>query len=70
MRVIRKSLLAVALLFLALLCIKVFWVWHYSVAGRELLALLANDSWAGTWSAADPRAVIIHGASAAIVKLC
>lgn len=37
MRIIRKSLLAIALLFLALLCLKVLWMWHYSVAGRDLL---------------------------------
>jgi hypothetical protein len=35
MRIIRKSLLAIALLFVALLCLKVLWIWHYSVAGHD-----------------------------------
>jgi hypothetical protein len=44
-----------------------------SAAAKDGITLggapLANGSWAGTWSAADTRAVIVPGASAAIVKL-
>jgi hypothetical protein len=48
---IRRSLFAAALLFMALLCAKALWVWHYSVAGRDLLNgaaendLLARRRW-------------------------
>ena len=51
MRFVRKSLLAVALLFLTLLCFKVLWIWHYSLSGRDLLDgaakkdLLARRQW-------------------------
>jgi hypothetical protein len=37
MRIIRKPLFAIAVLLLALLCLKVWWIWHFSVAGRDLL---------------------------------
>jgi hypothetical protein len=36
-RLIRKSALAIALLCLALLCVKALWIWQYSVSGRDLL---------------------------------
>src|SRR5580693_3422784 len=51
MRRIRRSVFAAALLFVALLCAKALWVWHYSVAGRDLLSgaaendLLARRHW-------------------------
>ena len=48
---IRKAALKLALLFLVILCVKIPWVWHYSVAGRDLLDgaakkdLLARRRW-------------------------
>jgi hypothetical protein len=51
MRTIRNSALKVALLFLALLCVKTPWISHFSVAGRDLLDgaaekdLLARRRW-------------------------
>lgn len=51
MRMIRKLASKIALLFLALLCVKAPWIWHYSVAGRDLLNgtaekdLLARRRW-------------------------
>ncbi len=51
MRMIRRSLFAAALLFVALLGAKVLWIWHFSIAGRDLLNgaaendLLARRRW-------------------------
>ena len=43
MRMIRKSAIAAAVLGLALLCVKITWVWRYSISGHDLLDRAAAD---------------------------